>query len=147
MTLLAAYAYLGACKLMIGSLDEVIPSEEQAIRLNPRSQDATGWHYFIGGVHLLKGRTDEAIIWFEKSRSIYAGYHWTRASLAAAYALKGETQHAAAELAEARKLSDRYSSIASLTAAEREYLASPKNRASAETTYLAGLRLAGMPEE
>jgi len=56
-------------------------------------------------------------------------------------------QHAAAELAEARKLSDRYSSIASLTAAEREYLASPKNRASAETTYLAGLRLAGMPEE
>ena len=132
---------------MTGSLDQVIPLAEQAIRLNPRSQDATGWHYFIGGVHLLKGQTEEAIVWFEKSRSIYAGYHWTRASLAAAYALKGEARHAAAELAEARKLSDRYSSIAALTAAEREYLASPKNRASAETTYLAGLRQGRMPEE
>jgi TolB-like protein/DNA-binding winged helix-turn-helix (wHTH) protein len=143
----AAYAYLGACKLMIGSLDEVIPYEEQAIRLNPRAQDAAGWHYFIGGVHLLKGQIDEAILWFEKSRSIYAGYHWTRASLAAAYALKGEAQRASVELAEARKLNDRYSNIAALTAAGREFLASPKNRSLAETTYLAGLRLAGMPEE
>jgi hypothetical protein len=46
-----------------------------------------------------------------------------------------------------RKLNDRYSNIAALTAAGREFLASPKNRSLAETTYLAGLRLAGMPEE
>jgi TolB-like protein/DNA-binding winged helix-turn-helix (wHTH) protein len=141
-----AYAYLGACKLMIGSLDQVIPYAEQAIRLNPRTVDASGWYYFIGAVHLLRGRIDEAIVWFERSRSVYADHHRARAALAAAYALKGEMQRASAELAGAQKLSDRYSSIAALTAAGREYLTSPKNRGLAESTYLAGLRLAGMPE-
>jgi hypothetical protein len=54
---------------------------------------------------------------------------------------------AAAELAEARKLSgdDRYSSIARLKAAG--YWGVPKVRALFETTYFAGLRKAGMPEE
>jgi tetratricopeptide (TPR) repeat protein len=124
----------------------VIPYAEQAIRLNPRTVDASGWYYFIGAVHLLRGRIDEAIVWFERSRSVYADHHRARAALAAAYALKGEMQRASAELAGAQKLSDRYSSIAAVTAAGREYLTSPKNRGLAESTYLAGLRLAGMPE-
>jgi hypothetical protein len=54
---------------------------------------------------------------------------------------------AATELAEARRLTPdtRYSSIAYLTAAE--YFGVPKIRSLVETTYLAGLRKAGVPEE
>jgi hypothetical protein len=67
-------------------------------------------------------------------------------SLAAAYALNGETERAAAELAEARKLSadDRYTSITRLKA---RYWGVPKARARFEATFFAGLRKAGMPEE
>ena len=67
--------------------------------------------------------------------------------LAAAYALKGDTECAAVELAEARMLNgdDRYSSIARLKAAG--YFGVPKIRALYEATYFAGLRKAGMPEE
>jgi hypothetical protein len=66
--------------------------------------------------------------------------------LASAYALKGETERAASELAEAQSLSDgRYSSIARLKAVG--YFGVPKIRALFEATYLEGLRKAGMPEE
>jgi len=55
--------------------------------------------------------------------------------------------HAAAELAEARRLNsdDRYSSIAALKASVD--FGVPKIRALYEATYFAGLRKAGMPEE
>jgi predicted Zn-dependent protease len=66
-------------------------------------------------------------------------------TLAAAYALRGESERAAAELAEARRLNgDLYSSIAHVKAGRR---AVPKIRALFEATYFAGLRKAGMPEE
>jgi hypothetical protein len=68
--------------------------------------------------------------------------------LAAGYALKGETQRASVALGEARRVSDRYSSIARLKAGSPWlWLEAPRLRAVAETTYFAGLRLAGMPEE
>ena len=67
--------------------------------------------------------------------------------LASAYALAGETRRAAAELAEARRLSsdDRYSSLARLR--DVRFQAFPKIRALFEATYFAGLRKAGVPEE
>jgi len=73
-------------------------------------------------------------------------YH---AALAAAYALTGETERAAAELTEARKLSsdDRYSSLARQRASGFYGTAAPKIQALYEATYFAGLRKAGMPEE
>ena len=66
--------------------------------------------------------------------------------LASAYALKGEAERAAAELAEARRLvsDDRYSSLARLKA---RYFGMPKIRALLEATYFTGLRKAGMLEE
>jgi hypothetical protein len=64
-----------------------------------------------------------------------------------AYALKGETEHAVAELAEARRLSgdDRYASIGRLKAVGCFRVT--KIRALYEATYFTGLRKAGMPEE
>src|ERR1700726_3883452 len=66
-----------------------------------------------------------------------------RAWLASAYDLKGQTDRAAAELAEARRLSsgDRFSSIAR---AKAWYSGTPTFDALLETTFLVGLRKAGM---
>jgi adenylate cyclase len=143
-----AYAWLGRCKLLIGSADEVILPTEYAIRLSPRDRNLAPWYAQIGAIHLLKARTDEAVPWFEKARSVYVGLDYIHASLAAGYALKGETERASVALGEARRLNDRYSSIACLKAGPRwRWLEAPKVRALVETTYFAGLRLAGMPEE
>ena len=69
------------------------------------------------------------------------------AHLASAYGLKGETERAAAELAEARRLSGEgsFSSIARLRT--RGYWGVPKVQALFEATYFEGLRKAGVPEE
>jgi TolB-like protein/Tfp pilus assembly protein PilF len=142
----AAYRNLGACKLLTGSIEESISLEEQAIRLSPRDPVLGVACWRIGSAHLLLSRIDEAIMWFEKARSDEAGLPYVRAYLASAYALKGETARAAAELAEARRLSGgRYSSISRLKASE--YFGVPKVRALFEATYFTGLRLAGIPEE
>jgi tetratricopeptide (TPR) repeat protein len=138
---------LGWCKICAGPLDEVIPLEEQAIRLSPRDPDIR-WRYFrIGIVHLLQSRIDEAIVWLGKARNAMPSVPIVRSGLASAYALRGETDRAPTELAEARRLSsdDRYSSIARLRAVG--YWGVPKIKALVEATYFAGLREAGMPEE
>jgi len=137
---------LGFCKLFTGSIDEVIPLVDQAIRLSLRDP-AIGHSYFaIGIVHLLQSRTDEAILWLEKARHHSPRFPLPHGYLASAYALKGESEHAAAELAEARKLSSdgRYSSIAHVRAIGIYRV--PKALALFETTYFDGLRKACVPE-
>jgi adenylate cyclase len=142
----SAYGNLGWCKFWTGSIEEVIPLEEQAIRLSPRDPFIGTLYFRIGTVHLLQSHTDEAIVWLEKARGANPAQVDLNAYLASAYALKGQTKRAAFELAEARRLNDddRYSSIARLKA--RPWGA-PTIRALFETTYFAGLRKAGMPEE
>ena len=121
---------------------------EQAIRLSPRDPEIGNCYFRIGQVHMVQSRTDEAIVWLEKARSANPRHPQFHAYLASAYALEGETERAALELAEARRLSgdDRYSSIARLRAAA-VYLGVPEALALFETTFFAGLRKAGMPEE
>jgi len=144
---LLAVATLGWCKFMTGSLDEAIPLHEQAIRLSPHDGLIGIWYLRIGMMHLLQSHTDEAIVWLEKARNANPLHPQAHPWLAAAYALKGDTERAAAELAETRRLSsdDRYSSIAHLKAAQ--YWGVPEVRALYEATYFPGLRKAGMPEE
>ena len=115
-----AYSHLGWCKFMTGSIEELIPAQEQAIRLSPRDPQIGLFYGRIGRVHLLQSRIDEAIVWYEKARNAAPTYPHFRAFLASAYALNGEIERAAAELAEARRLvgDDRYSSIARLRAVE-----------------------------
>jgi predicted Zn-dependent protease len=95
----------------------------------------------------VQSRTDEAIHWLEKALSANPELAFVHGHLAAAYALKGDTKRAAAELAEARRLSGdgRFASTARLQAARSWGV--PKIRALYEATYFAGLRKAGMPEE
>jgi len=141
----AVVSHLGWCKFWTGCITEAIALQERAIRLSPRDPYIGIWYYRIGYGHLLEGRTDEAIAWFEKSRAANRGHPRAYGCLAAAYGLKGSTERAAAELAEAQRLSDgRYASIAHLKAASQWGV--PEIAAMFEKTYFAGLRLAGMPE-
>ena len=145
--LVAALSGLAWCKLNAGSIEEVIPLAEQAIRLSPRDPLIGVRYYQIGIVHLLQSRTGDAVVWLEKARSAMPIQPHVRGHLASAYALKGDRERAAAELAEARRLSggDRYSSLARLKALANFGVS--KIRALYEATYFAGLRKAGMPEE
>jgi adenylate cyclase len=140
---------LAQCKLHTGSIEETIPLTEQAIRLSPRDHELGIWYQQIGWVHLLQSRTDEAVVWFETACNHTPAHPGLRATLASVYALNGEMERAAAELAAAQRLcaDDRYSSLARLRALGVFGAVVPKIQALFETTYFAGLRLAGMPEE
>ena len=124
-----AVAALGQCKFLAGAIEEAIPAQEQAIRLSPRDPHLPNWYWRIGMVHLLKARVGDAIAW-----------------LASAYALAGNSEDAATELVEARRLSgdNRYGSIVGF---KRANALGAKLHALAEHTFFAGLRKAGMPEE
>jgi len=131
---------LADCKLKTGLIEEVIPLEEQAIWLSPRDPRIGHFDFRIGHAHLLQSRTDEAILWLEKARSAVPELSFVHMLLVSAYGLKGETEHAAAELAEARRLrsDDRLSSIASVKAFPGGYLGlAPNIRASKTLTILA----------
>jgi TolB-like protein len=140
-------AALGECRFYTGSIDEMIPLQERAIRLSPRDPFVGHWYQRIGVAQLLQSHTEEAIVWLNKARTANPGRPPPHAYLAAAYALDGEVELAAAELAEARRLSgdNRYSSIAQLKAAQ--YWGVPKVQALFEATFFAGLRQAGVPEK
>jgi TolB-like protein len=142
-----AYAHLGQCKLLTGSIEEAILLQERAIRLSPRDPGIGLWYYRIGLMHLLQSCIDDAIPWLERARDTSPGLPYVPACLASAYALKNETKRAETELTEARQLSsdDRYSSILRLNSLGD--FGVPKIRALHEATYFAGLRKAGMPEE
>ena len=142
---------LAWCKIMIGSSAEAIPLEEQAIRLSPGDPYLYDYYTNVGIAHLLLSRPDEAIVWFEKARSPLSGFAYSFP--AAIYALKGEVEKAAANLAEAQRVfpDGRYSSIARRKATGISgppgYWGVPKVAALFEAYYFAGLRKAGMPEE
>ena len=138
---------IGRCKIFIGPIEEAIPFIEQAIRTSPRDPLIANWYFRIGEAHLLQSHNDEAILWLEKARGANAGLPYVHRYLAAAYALKGETERAAAELSEARRLGGEgsYLTLAQLRAGTR--YDAPTIRALAEATFYAGLRKAGMPEE
>ena len=130
---------------MTGAIEALIPAQEQAIRLSPRDPQIGLFYFRIGFGHLLQSRTGEAIVWCEKARNAAPAAPIFRTLLASAYALKGDIERAAAELAEARRLveDDRYSSIARL----RAVVSWGAPQLLVETTYFAGLRKAGVPEE
>ena len=147
---LNAYVYIARCKLLTGSVGEAIRLYQQAIRLSPRDPNISVVYWGIGEAHLLQSRIDDSILWFEKARSANPAFGRNHASLAAAYALKGDTERAGFELSEARRLSgdNRYSSIAGLQASGIGiFFGVATIRSLYETTYFAGLRKAGLPEE
>jgi tetratricopeptide (TPR) repeat protein len=125
-------AALGWCKFLTGSIDEALLLHEQAIRLSPRDPGIGNWYDRIGRIHLLQSRTNEAIRWLEKARGANPAHPGIRIDLAAAYALEDKFPLAAAELAEARRLSGghRFSSISHLKTHPGAWGGVPEIRAS-----------------
>jgi len=142
-----AIAALGLRKFHAGAIEQAIPAQEQAIRLSPGDPGIGFWYFRIGEAHLLQSHIDDAILWFEKAGRALPEQSFFRGYLTSAYALKGDSEHAAAELAEARKLGGEgsWQSIARLRANTR--YEAPTIRALAEATFYAGLRTAGVPEQ
>jgi len=94
-----AYALLGACKLMTGTIAEVAPLEERAIRLDPMDPFLGAYYQRIGMAELLQFHIDQAVSLLEKARTAYAirqneGIYPANSWLAAAYALSGDTRRA-----------------------------------------------------
>jgi tetratricopeptide (TPR) repeat protein len=142
-----AYSHLGWCKFMTGSIEELASAQEKAIRLSPRDPQIGLFYCRIGSAHLLQSRTGEALLWYERARNATPAHPQFRTFVASAAALLGDTERAAAELAEARRLvgDERYASIARIRAGPSWGV--PEIAALAEITYFAGLRQAGVPEE
>jgi adenylate cyclase len=140
-----AYAHVGWCKFLTGSVDEALPYFEQAIRLSPYGPGIAPWYGRMGVIQLLEGRTDEAITSLQTASSDNARLPFVHAYLAAAYALKGQSARARAELAEAQRLNTAYTSLERV--AKSTWFDHPKIRALAEATYFRGLREAGLAEE
>ena len=138
---------LAQCKLYTGSMEETIPLVAQAIRLSPRDPRIEVFYWQIGFVHLLQSHTDDAILWFEKAKRASPAGTGFRLYLASAYALKGDSEHAAAELVEARRLAGEGSRLSVARLRPRASFGVPKIRALIEATYFSGLRKAGLPDE
>ena len=142
-----ALSQMAQCKMLLGLTDEAMPLLEQALLLSPQDPQLYAVYLRFGQARLLQSRTEDAIVWLEKSRSAHPSYPFVHAWLAAAYGLKGHSDHAAAELAEARRLGGEgsMSSIARLRADSR--FETPAGRTLRDATYFVGLRKAGLPEE
>jgi TolB-like protein/Tfp pilus assembly protein PilF len=141
----AAYAHVGWCKFLTGSVDDAVPYFQHAIRINPSGPGIAPWYGRMGVMQLLESHTDEAIASLEKARGENARLAFVHAYLAAAYARKGQTERARAELTEAQRLSKGYSSVVNV--AKSVWFDNPKIHALAEATYFPALRQAGLPEE
>src|SRR5262249_56265594 len=92
-----ALDFLADCKLLRGSMEEVVTLEEQAIRLSPRDPRLGYFYLRIGQAHLLQSRTNEAIPWLEKAHRAGPELPFPHALLASTYGLKGETERPAPE--------------------------------------------------
>jgi TolB-like protein/Tfp pilus assembly protein PilF len=147
-----AFAAIGRCKILIGRIEEAIAAQQQSIRLSPRDPEIGLWYFRIGQAHLLQSRVVEAISWFERACSASPEIPFIRAYLASAYALHGDAEQAVIQLTAAQTLDGvgNFSSVAR----EKRRQSFSQNRGARpeilflfETTYFAGLRKAGMPEE
>ena len=92
--LLSASNGLGWCKLFAGSIEEVIPLAEQAIRRSPRDPHIGTRYSTIGNVHLPQSHPDEAILWPPGGNEIrtFGPPHDELVPLAKSDPLNGETE-------------------------------------------------------
>jgi tetratricopeptide (TPR) repeat protein len=143
----SAYADLGWCKFLVGSIEQATPLMERAADLSPRDPQIGNWDSRIGLMYLVQSRLDDAVLWLEKARGVAPELPWVHLRLAAAYGLQGEIERAAAEIAEAQRMDGHGRDFTIAHLKVPGFSSGTKTSALFDTTYFAGLRKAGMPEE
>jgi TolB-like protein/DNA-binding winged helix-turn-helix (wHTH) protein/Tfp pilus assembly protein PilF len=143
----SAYADLGWCKFFAGSTEDATPLMERAVRLSPRDPQIGNWESRIGLAYLVQSRIDDAVLSLEKARVAAPELPWVHLRLASAYGLKGETERAAAEIAEAQRTDGHARDLTIAHLKAPGFSSGTKISALFDTTYFAGLRKGGMPEQ
>jgi class 3 adenylate cyclase/TolB-like protein/Flp pilus assembly protein TadD len=131
--------------IYLGRPEAAIPHLHKVLQLDPRYQNAFYRFFWAGYCHLLLDRLDEAIDFFRKGRAADPQHWFLHSHLAAALALRGDTDEARTSLAEALRLEPRIASITQNR--DRDFPGSSQYAALREKTLFAGLRRAGLPDE
>jgi adenylate cyclase len=130
-----------------GRTIESIPLEEKAIRLSPLDPFVDLWYRDLGDAYLLLGKDEEAVHWLEKAVATNDKVWTYHKELAAAYALTGRLDAAHKELeAVARLAPDQANAPIAKTVAFFRRISSNETFLKQLDHYMAGLRLAGLPE-
>jgi adenylate cyclase len=141
----SALSGLGRCKIYLGQVDEGIALQQKVVRLSSPDDNIGITYWRLGEAYMRKSSPDAAIPWLEKARVAEPAMGYIHGFLASAYALEQQSEKAAYELAEARRLIPwRYDSTATVNAFGRELGVSRDPALS--TTLLDGLRKAGVPD-
>ena len=139
-----AYATLCGVRMRQGRAIEAIPLEEKAFRLSPRDPGVDLWDRDLGYAYLLLGRDEEAASWLEKAVKANDKVYFYHVGLASAYALTGRLDAAHKEVEAALRFLPGYT-VAKSVAAQR-HLSSNETWLKQTEHVIAGLRLAGLPE-
>jgi tetratricopeptide (TPR) repeat protein len=99
-----AYAQVGHVLSRIGQLNEAMEHVRYAIRLSPKDHAAGVWTLFGGQIELELGHDDLALEWLSRAAELTPRSPFAQASLAAAYALRGDHANASRHAAEVRRL-------------------------------------------
>jgi TolB-like protein/Tfp pilus assembly protein PilF len=134
-----AHSWLGTFLSAAGRLEEGLSSAEKAIRLSPR--DPLLWFYFssLAVVHFDSRRYEDAAEWARRSIRGNPEFAYSRAMLAASYALLGRLDDARAEVEALLRVQPGFS----IAFARNTTIA---GSAGYQDRYLDGLRKAGVPE-
>jgi adenylate cyclase len=138
-----AYFHLGETLMYLGRPKAAIPDFEKAMRLSPRDPDMAGFYWAMGTAHLLSGRADTAIVWFERARAANPRLWFPHLYLAGAFALRGDVQSAKAELARSLELKPEINSLARMRF-YNPWITTPQHWALQNATLNVGLRRAGL---
>jgi tetratricopeptide (TPR) repeat protein len=98
------YGIRAAAEISLGLFDQAKSDLRQAMRLSPRDPMLSNLQVQLGDVEIGAGRTENAIVEYQKALDAGSRAYWTYANLAAAYALLGKTAEAKPYLAEALSL-------------------------------------------
>ena len=128
-------AILGTLHGYLGRPEEGIAYYKQA-KLIDQFYDPTWYWPYLGVLHFIAGRYDEAIIHLSRSPDMPA---WVHGYLAACYALMDQRDQAASHVAEVLRQAPDFSAI--------QFLAKePFKQSADQNRLLDGLRKAGLPE-
>jgi adenylate cyclase len=129
------YSARAGAEISLGRFDEAKSDLQQAIRLSPHDPSRTTFDRQLGDIELGAGRPEAAVIAYRKALDAGDHTYWVYVSLAAAYALLGETDEAKTYMAETLRLNPSFT------------IKWFREHASDIPTRTEGLRKAGFAEE